>query len=50
MKTHLRRRGIRLLVVALLVATAVALPIASGAAPTRASGTLQLRATFRDAL
>jgi len=50
MKTHLRRRGIRPLVVALLVATAVALPIASGATPTRASGTLQLRATFRDAL
>jgi hypothetical protein len=39
--------------VALLVATAVPLPVASGAsgaAPTRASGTLQLRATFKDAL
>jgi hypothetical protein len=38
--------------VALLVATAVALPVASGAsgAPMRASGTLQLRGAFKDTL
>ena len=47
------RRHRHFLPVALLVATAVALPVAggaSGAAPRRASGTLQLRATFRDTL
>ena len=46
------RRYLHVWPVALLVATAVALPLASGAssAPTRASGTLQLRGTFNDAL